>query len=103
MEKTLYNKKILFKKEVFLDNEEFIAVVLKDGDYYNVHVVSDRYKKNELNTLKLQESAEHIKQSRNYFTDAYLVEKIMEHFIWDRFYSEFGAGQISVSIKGEDE
>lgn len=89
----MYNKEVIAKYEKFLDNEQFEVVVLEDNTssddvYYNVHVISERFKNDELNTLKLQEPKSYIGNPTEYFNKARLIGYLMDHFIWDRFYDE---------------
>lgn len=83
-----YNKKIIAQYEKYLDNENFKVLVLDDEGYFNVHVLSEKYKDYELNTLQLQEPKECIKNPKKYFNNAKLIEYLMNFFIWDRFYDE---------------
>lgn len=94
-----YNKKVLAHYEKELDGEEFAAIVLMDdsNEYYNIHVISERFQSDEINTLKLQEPINCV--TLESFTAAKLAGYIMEHFIWDRFYDEFGAASITVEIE----
>lgn len=98
--KTKFGHKVIAHYEKALDGEEFVAVVTDNGDYYNIHVISERYKADEMNTLKLQEPKDCV--GIEYFTKAKLASYIMEHFIWDRFYDEFGAAGIYVEIESEE-
>ena len=83
-----YNKKVIAHYERFLDNENFEVFVLDDKDYFNIHVISERFKDEEMNTLKLQEPKESIKSYSDYFTKEKLISYLLEHFIWNRFYDE---------------
>ena len=83
-----YNKKVIASYQKYLDGENFEIFILDGGKYYNVHVISEKYKKDEMNTLKLQEPKEYIKNAKEYFTNAKMIGYLMEHFIWDRFYDE---------------
>ena len=107
--RTKFNKPIIAKYEKYLDNEQFECIITLDKaawngkgytdepeGYYNVHVLSERYNSEELNTLKLQEPASSISNPQEYFDIKYMIGAIMEHFIWDRFYDE---GVLSVSVE----
>lgn len=100
--KTKYGHKVVAHYEKELDGEYFEVIVTrpKNYEYYNIHVISERYRDDEINTLKLQEHKDYVND--NTFTAAKLASYLMEHFIWDRFYSEFGAAGISVSIESEE-
>jgi uncharacterized protein (DUF39 family) len=83
-----------FKKEIiasygkYLDGEQFEVLVLDDGEYYNIHVISEKYNQDELNTLKLQETKACIDDYKTYFNNSRLISYLMGHFIWDRFHDE---------------
>lgn len=91
----MYGKNIVAEYEKYLDDENFRVVVTYDPEicsdgqtYYNIHVISERYKNDELNTLKLQEAKSYVKDEKEYFNNARLISYLMDHFIWDRFYNE---------------
>ena len=92
-----YNKNVVAHYEKHIDNESFKVIVLDDNDYYNIHIISECYKDEELNTIKQQELKEDI--SKDYFTKARMISYLAEHLIWDRFYSELGSASISVNIE----
>lgn len=83
-----FNKPILYQYKKYLDNEQFKVIVLEDEEYYNIHILSEKYKSDELNTLQLQEPKESIKEPNKYFNNARLISYLMDFFIWDRFYNE---------------
>jgi len=94
-----YNKKVIASYEKTLDNETFQVYVLDDNNYYNIHVISERFKDDELNTLKLQEPKECIGNVSEYFDNSKMISYLLEHFIWDRFYSEgIFTGLVEVSF-----
>lgn len=98
-----YNKNIIASYSKNLDNELFEVFVLDSGDCYNIHVISEKYKQDEMNTLKLQEPKEYIENIREYFDNARLIGYLLEHFIWDRFYSEgIFTGSIDISFDNKD-
>lgn len=82
-----FGKKIVASLEKYLDNEQFEVIVVEDDDNYNIHVMSEKYNDDELNTMKLQEPKDCI-DSIAYFNNAMLISYLMDHFIWDRFYNE---------------
>lgn len=91
----MYDKKVVAQYQKYLDNEEFRVIVTidnkqsSDGEtYYNIHVISEKYRNDELNTLRLQEPKSEIENEQEYFNNAYLISQLMEFFIWDRFYNE---------------
>ena len=81
-----YNKEIIKEYTKYLDNEEFKVYVLDDEKYFNIHVISDRFKDEELNTLQLQEPKESV--NKDYFSTQRLITYLMDFFMWDRFYNE---------------
>jgi len=89
-----YNKPIVAKYHRHLDNEDFSVYVLDDNDYFNIHIISERFANEEMNTLKLQEPKDCI--TAEYFTDARLITYLLDHFIWDRFYSDLQLNDLIV-------
>lgn len=55
-----YNKPILKTMSLFLFNYYYILYILDDNEYFNIHIVTDKYQDTELNTLYLQEPKEDI-------------------------------------------
>jgi viroplasmin and RNaseH domain-containing protein len=94
-----YNKNIIASYEKTLDNETFQVYVLDGKDYYNIHVISERFQDTENNTLKLQEPKERIEKVSEYFDIPKMISYLLEHFVWDRFYSEgIFTGHVEVSF-----
>ncbi len=98
-----FKKKVIAHYEKYIDGEQFEVFVVdeakqcSDGDkYYNVHIISEKYQSDELNTLTLQEPHSCIENPKEYFDRRYMIGALMEHFIWDRFYDE---GILSTSVK----
>lgn len=62
----LYNKEVINELEVDLFNRDYRVIVLDnpEQDTYDIHIITDHYQKDELNTLYLQE------QRDNVFVDA---------------------------------
>lgn len=80
-----YNKKILANKIVYYNNRYVEVLVLDDKDYYNIHIIDDVYKDDELNTLRLQEPKEDV--TLEYVTNPIRLEcHALEHLLWDKFY-----------------
>jgi hypothetical protein len=100
---TLYyfDKEIIAEYSTTLDGEYFSVYVChsKQKDYWDIHVISEKYKNDETNTLKLQEPKECV--NKEYFTEARLICYLMDHFIWDRFYSELQENDISAFVDYE--
>ena len=104
-----YGKEVIANYEKIIGGELFECYVINEdrlcGDgnkYYNVHIISDGFKDDEMNTLKLQEPHNCIDNPKEYFNKKYMIARIMEHFIWDRFYDE-GILNVGVEIYGIDE
>jgi hypothetical protein len=106
--KTKFNKLVIANYSKYLDGEQFEVIVVLDKyswdgkgysdepeGYYNVHVISERFKSDELNTLKLQEPVSCVPNPKEYFSLNYMIGTLMEHFIWDRFCDE---GIVSASV-----
>lgn len=79
-----YNKKILQQYTENVFSEDYTLYVLDDGDYYNIHIVTDKYMDEELNTLQLQEPKQNV--SFNKFNKLYMTKLILEFALWSRFY-----------------
>lgn len=80
-----YNKKILASKDVFYNDKCVEVLVLDDGDYYNIHIIDENYKDDELNTLKLQEPKDCVTLEE--ITNSVKLEcYALEHLLWDKFY-----------------
>lgn len=105
-----FNKPIIAQYENYLDGEQFECIIVLDKKawdgngyksepegFYNVHVISERFASNEINTLKLQEPVSCIPDPQEHFDIKYMIGAIMEHFIWDRFYDE-GVCSTSVTV-----
>lgn len=92
---TKYGKKVIASYEKYLDDEHFIVIILDGDTYYNIHLISEKYAQDELNTLQLQEPHSKISNPEEYFDKKYMIAVLMQFFIWDRFYDE---GVISSSV-----
>lgn len=79
-----YNKRILKQHTEKIFGEYYTLYVLDDGDYYNIHIVTNKYKDEELNTLRLQEPKQNV--SFNEFDELYIVKSILEFALWSKFY-----------------
>ena len=82
---TKYNKEVIAQLSKHIDQEDFQTLVMRDGDYYNIHIISDSFKDTESNTLHLQEPVSCIDSPDDYFTETKLLEYMLEHFIWSHF------------------
>lgn len=79
-----YNKKILKEHTEIIFGEYYTLYILDDKDYYNIHIVTDRYRDEELNTLRLQEPKQDV--SFNEFDDLYITKLMLEFALWSKFY-----------------
>jgi hypothetical protein len=80
-----YGKKILAEHVTYYNNKYVTVLVLDDKDHYNIHILDEKFKDDEMNTLKLQEPKECItlEQVKN---PMYLECIALEHLLWDKFY-----------------
>lgn len=82
----IYNKEVITELEVNLFNKGYKIIVLDnpEQDTYDIHIITDRYQKDELNTLYLQ------KQRDDVFVDAldelYLTMIATEFALWNELY-----------------
>ena len=79
-----YNKRILKQHTEIVFRECYTLYVLDDKDDYNIHIVTDKYIDEELNTLQLQEPKQNV--SLNKFNELYMAELILEFALWSKFY-----------------
>lgn len=80
-----YDKTILAEHFTSYNDRYFTVLVLDDNDYYNIHVIDDKFKDDELNTLKLQEPKSCVTLEE--VTDPMQLEfHALEHALWDKFY-----------------
>lgn len=95
----MFGQKVITAYDKYIDNESLSVVVTLDSskEYYNVYVITEKYKIDPLNCLKLQVPVESVKDPENYFDTSYMVERLMEYIIWDRFY-EHGLAEVNLSI-----
>ena len=99
-QKTLFGEKVITSHEEYIDNEQVQIFITIDAnkEYYNVYTFNEKYKIDKLNSLCLQEPVEVITVDlQDHFTIGYMISKIMEYIIWDRFY-KYGVAEISLSI-----
>jgi hypothetical protein len=85
-----YGKKILAKRSIEVDGDEYTCYVLDDGgEYYDIHVVDDHYADDDLNTLKLQEPKD-VAKLDVVTSKAFMLSQIMEHVLWHKCYGDNG-------------
>lgn len=98
----LYDKEVITELEVDLFNRDYNIVVLdnKEQDCYDIHIITDCYQRDELNTLFLQEPKGAV--SANSFDELYLTMFVTEFALWNELYGYKGKSY-TFSIKIEDE
>lgn len=96
---TLYNKEVVTKETFNLGNHEWEVVVLDGGDYWDIHILDDFYRQEELNTLYLQEPKDCVKEEE--FTTVKLLCFATEKFLWHSTYGIDG-NFYSFSVRVED-
>lgn len=82
----IYNKEVINDLQVNLFNQDYKVIVLDnpEQDTYDVHIITDRYKKDELNTLVLQEPKGDVSVDK--FDKLYLTMTATEFALWDKLY-----------------
>ena len=98
----LFNKEVIAELEVDLFNRDYNIVVLDNEkqNMYDIHVLTDRYAQDELNTLFLQEPKDAV--SVDEFDRLYLTMIVTEFALWDNLYG-YNGKRYSFSLKIEDE
>jgi hypothetical protein len=82
--KMKYNKRILKQHTERIFGKYYTLYILDDKDYYNIHIVTDEYRDEEFNTLKLQEPKKDV--SLNELDELYMTKLILEFALWSKFY-----------------
>lgn len=79
----LYNEEILFDYSLELNHHSYYACIIKSNNYYQLHILDDFYKKEQLNTLKFEfEELTEIKDDLR----LWLKCRILEHWLWHTTY-----------------
>lgn len=86
MANKLYDKDIIIEHTMCIDGCYYTGYVLDGGAYFNVHVIDEHYRQDEMNTLQLQEP----KEVDIELDKAYIMSKILEHYLWDKLYGYKG-------------
>ena len=81
---TLYNKAILKKLTLQIFNDYYTLFILDDKEYYNIHILSNLFQDNELNTLQYQMEKSTCKLEE--FDELMLTKDIIEFALWNKFY-----------------
>lgn len=82
----IYDKEIISELKVNLFNRSY-KVIVSDNEkqnMYDVHIITSRYAKDELNTLFLQEPKGSV--SADKFDKLYLTMIVTEFALWDELY-----------------
>ena len=79
-----YNKRILKQHTENVFGEYYTLYVLDDKNNYNIHIVTAKYRDEELNTLQLQEPKQNV--SFNEFDELYITKLILGFALWSKFY-----------------
>lgn len=79
-----YNKTILKTMSLYLFDYYYILYILDDNEYFNIHIVTNKYQDTELNTLYLQEPKTDINISQ--MDDIYMTKLLLEFALSDKFY-----------------
>lgn len=82
----IYNKEVISELEVDLFNRDYRIIVLDNPEQntYDIHIITGRYAKDELNTLFLQEPKGAVFADR--FNKLYLTMTVTEFALWDELY-----------------
>ena len=98
----LFNKEVITELELDLFDRDYNIVVLDNEkqNTYDIHIITDRYAEDELNTLFLQEPKDAV--SADMFNKLYLTMTITEFALWDELYGYKGKSY-TFSIKVTDE
>ena len=78
---TKYGKQVHVDYTLDIYGKEITLLVLKEGDYWNVHILDERFRDDEMNTLDHQIPTED--WSLDDFTTSWILETIYRHVIWD--------------------
>lgn len=75
----LYNKEILNSYSININGDYYRCYILDDENYYNIHIISDKFKKDEVNTLHLQEPKDCI--SINELDDKFMLQELLQFYL----------------------
>lgn len=98
----IYDKEVINELEVNLFNRDYRVIVLDnpEQDTYDIHIITSRYAKDELNTLFLQEPKEIVSVDK--FDKLWLTMTVTEFALWDELY-DYKGKSYTFSIKVTDE
>jgi len=95
--KTLYNKPIIAELSRTIGDLEIQVIIIQEGEYDTVHIITNKYQQDELNTLHLQDS-----KGCTEFTDDRLLSYAYGFFIWHDL-QDLGIASVDLDIEMEDE
>ena len=98
----IYNKELIAELDVNLFRRDYKVIVLDNEkqNMYDIHIITDRYTEDELNTLILQEPKDAV--SVNEFDKLHLTMVAIEFALWDNLYG-YNGKSYTFSIKIDDE
>lgn len=102
-QKTLFGERVLKSHQEFIDNEVvqvFVTLDKQTKKYYNIYVVNERFKTDNINSLYLQESINIVKDIDAHFNIGFMIEQVVRYIIWSRF-QKYGIPQIAIDIEFE--
>ena len=80
-----YNKKVLKSKDINIFNQYYTIYILDEENYFDIHIVNDKYRDEEINTLWVEEPKEYV--TLEDLDEVYLYEEVVKFALWDKFYS----------------
>ena len=79
-----YNKRVLKYENINVFNQDYTIYILDNKNYFDIHIVNDKYKDEELSTLWLEEPKECI--TLEDLDKVFLYEEVVKVALWDKFY-----------------
>nr|DAH26755.1 MAG TPA: hypothetical protein [Caudoviricetes sp.] len=79
-----YGKEVLKSEDVDIFNQYYTIYILDGGDYFDIHIVNDKYKDEEISTLWLEEPKECV--TLEDLDKVYLYEEVIKFALRDKFY-----------------
>lgn len=79
-----YGKKILKQLTLNVFGDYYTFILLEEGDYYNIHILCDFFKDEELNTLRYQDEKSCV--TLEDFDELRMTKDILEFAMWHKFY-----------------
>lgn len=83
-----YNKKVLANKTINYNNDYYEILVLDDNEWYNIHILNEKYKDEEVNTLYLQEPKDCI-SLEEVTSPIYMECQGLQFALWDKYNKSF--------------